>query len=153
MKILISLFFLVSFVSYVHAGCAVTDAEAAVKKACDAYKAKGEAAFEEMAAFRFCGDNNNYVWFQEIDLSEKKVQLVYHPTAPGLVGKDMAKHEKQEIKTLFINLGKALNKSTTAKGEKVEYLWAKQGAKESTKKISVMMKCNDKVGAGAGFWP
>ncbi len=136
------------------AECSVEEATKAVKHACKLYNEKGEEAFKELGTYRFCGDKNNYVWFQKLETPDK-VFLTYHPVSPGLVGRNMvdpAKMPKENVRKLFADLDSTLRKSTKKEAAKVEYVWAKQG-EEPSKKISMMIKCTDTIGAGAGFWP
>lgn len=131
--------------AYAEENCTKEQAKEAVEKMCSTIESKGEAAKEEIQAYRFCG--TNYVWVQD-----SEVKMVLHPIKPKLNGTDLKTNKDENGKFLFVEFDKA------AKGDKkggwVDYVWPRPGAEKATPKISFVKKCGGNLGwiAGSGVW-
>lgn len=128
-----------------HAECTKEEAKAAVEMACDLISKKGEAALEEIRAYKYCVDN--YVWIQDSD-----VKMVLHPIKPRLNGKDLKDNKDPAGVHLFIEFDKMAKGQ--AAGGWVDYMWPKPGAEKATPKVSFVKMCpgDKKWIAGSGVW-
>ncbi len=111
--------------------CGVDAIKQNVDKAAALVKEKGEAAFNEISAMRYC-DGKGYVYVQDMDGI-----MLCHGVLPHLVGKNVAAMKDASGKLFAVEMIENVKKS----GEYwFTYMWPKPGEKTASRKCGYAKK-------------
>lgn len=144
--ITMALMFVCCLATGVFAG-AKEDAMAKCKEAAEMIKGKGvDAATAEINK----KDGKFVTKTTYVFLMNMKGEMLGHPIKPSLIGKNLAETPDKTGKKFFKDFITTAQKD--GKGW-VDYMWPKPGENEPSKKTSYILKVDDNLFVGAGYYP